>query len=55
MNKMVGSVMVWAGVSLHHKTNIVIINGSLSTPSAGYGGHSIFEKQQRNAVAARWR
>ena len=24
-----GSVMVWAGVSLHHKTNIVFINGNL--------------------------
>ena len=22
--------MVWAGVSLHHKTNIVIINGNLT-------------------------
>ena len=25
-----GSVMVWAGVSLHHKTNIVFINGNLN-------------------------
>ena len=25
-----GSVMVWAGVSLHHKTNIVFINGTLT-------------------------
>ena len=25
-----GSVMVWAGVSLHHKTNIVFINGNLT-------------------------
>ena len=28
---------------------------SLSTGSAGYGGHSIVEKPRRNAVAARWR
>ena len=27
---------------------------SLSTGSAGYGGHSIVEKPRRNAVAARW-
>ena len=25
-----GSVMVWAGVSLHHKINIVFINGNLT-------------------------
>ena len=25
-----GSVMVWAGVSLHHKTNIVFIKGNLT-------------------------
>ena len=40
---------MWAGVSLHHKTKC----SSLSTRSALYGGHSIVEKPQRNAVAAR--
>ena len=50
--------MVWADVSLHHKTSIVFINGnncsSLSTRSAGYGCHSIVERPQWNAAAERW-
>ena len=39
---------------IHHKTNFVFINGNLTAASAGYGGHSIVEKPQRNAVPARW-
>ena len=45
--------MVWAGVYLHHKTNIVFIKGNLTAARYQYGGHSIVEKPQRNAVAAR--
>ena len=30
------------------------MNGNLTVASTGYGGHSIVEKPQRNAVAARW-
>ena len=50
-----GSVMVWAGVFLHHKTCLhkgELNCSSLSTRNAGYGGHSIVGKPQKNAVAA---
>ena len=47
--------MVWAGVSKHHKTKWELNCSSLSIRSTGYGGHSIVEKTQRNAAAARWR
>ena len=46
--------MVWTGVSLHHKTDIVFIKGNLT---AAYYQHDMLdtvEKPQRNAVAAWW-
>ena len=46
--------MVWAGVSLHHTTNIVFINGNLS---AAHYQHEVLDTEViplLNAVAARW-
>ena len=37
-----GSVMVWAGVSLHHKTNIVFINGNLN---AAHYQHEVLDME----------
>ena len=50
--------MMWAGVSLHHKTNIVFINGNLTAARYQHEtldkSYYIVEKPQRNAVAAGW-
>ena len=47
------SVMVWAGVSLIVKTNIVFIKWNLTAARYLYGGHSIVEEPQKNAIIAR--
>ena len=47
-------VLLWCGQVYPHIIKLASSQNcsSLSTQSAGYGGHSIFEKPQRNAVAA---
>ena len=50
-------VLLWCGQVCPYIIKLTFSSqncNSLSTQSAWYGGHSIFEKPQRNAVAAWW-